>query len=48
MEDQAVEVVCQVGEREFGLRSGKADGADKQAVAAFLVREDMLDVSAHG
>ena len=48
MEDQAVEVVGEIGEREFGLRPGKADGADEQAVAALLMREDMLDPGPHG
>ena len=43
MEDQTVKVVGQVGQREFGLRTGDADGADEQAVAVFLMREDMLD-----
>ena len=35
MEDQAVEVKGQIGEREFGLRPGNADGADEQAIAVF-------------
>ncbi len=48
MENQAVEVVCQIGEREFGLRSGKADGADEQAIAALLVGKDVLDPGPHG
>jgi len=46
MEDQAVEVVGQIGEREFGLRACQVDGADKEAIAVLLVREDVLDVSA--
>lgn len=43
MEDQAIEVIGQIGQREFGLGSGKSDGADEQAVSPFLMREDMLD-----
>ena len=43
VEDQAVEVVGQIGEGEFGLRSGDADRADEQAIAVLLMREDMLD-----
>lgn len=46
VEDQAVEVVGQIGEREFGLRACQADGADKEAVAVLLVREDMFDPGA--
>lgn len=48
MEEQAVEVIGQIGEREFGLRSGKTDGADEQAIAAFLMGEDMFHLGAHG
>jgi hypothetical protein len=43
VEDQTVEVVGEVGQREFGLRAGNADGADEQAIAVLLMREDMLD-----
>lgn len=43
VEDQAVEVVGQIGEREFCLRTGQADGADKEAIAVLLMRKDMLD-----
>ncbi|MFN4239238.1 MAG: hypothetical protein ACK4E5_01195 [Erythrobacter cryptus] len=43
VEDQAVEVVGEVGAREFGLSTGNADGADEQAIAVFLMRKDMLD-----
>lgn len=45
MEDQAVEVVGDVGEREFGLGSGQADGADEEAEPVLLVGEDVLDRS---
>lgn len=47
MEDQAVEVIGQIGEREFRLRPGKADGADEQAIAVFLVCKDMFDPGLH-
>ncbi len=45
MEDQPVEVVGDVGEREFRLGPGDADGADEEAEAV-LMGEDMLDRSA--
>ena len=35
MEDQTVEVVSQISERELGLRMGNADGADQEAIAVF-------------
>ena len=46
VEDQAVEVVGQIGERELCLRPGNTDGADEEAIAVFLVREDILDAGA--
>jgi hypothetical protein len=46
MEDQAVEVAGEVGEREFGLSPGNADGADEQAIAVLLMRKDMFDAGA--
>jgi putative restriction endonuclease len=46
VEDQTVEVVGEVGQREFGLRAGDADGADEEPVAVFLMREDMFDPGA--
>jgi len=45
MKDEAVEVVGQIGKREFGLRSGQADGANEQAIAVLRMLEDMLDVN---
>ncbi|MBA3518497.1 MAG: hypothetical protein H0T75_12850 [Rhizobiales bacterium] len=39
MEDQAVHVVGDVGERQFCLGAGKADGADKEAETGLLVGE---------
>ena len=47
MEDQSVEVVGEVSQREFGLSPGNTDGADEQAIAVFLMREDMLDAGAN-
>ena len=43
MEDQSVEVVGEVGQREFGQRAGDTDGADEQAIAVLLMRKDVLD-----
>ena len=43
MEDQAIHVVGDVGERQFRLGAGEADGADEEAEARLLVREDVLD-----
>lgn len=45
MEDQAVEVVGDVGEREFGLGARQADGADEEAEPVLLMGEDVLDRS---
>ena len=45
VEDHAVEVVGQIGEREFGLRSGQADGADEEAIAVLLMRKDVLTLA---
>ena len=46
MEDQTVEVVGQIGKREPSLRSGQADGADKEAITVLLMRKDVLDAGA--
>jgi hypothetical protein len=43
MEDQAVEVAGQIGERQFRLCPLDADGSNKQPEAVPLVREHMLD-----
>ena len=48
MEDQAVEVVGDVGEREFRLGACQADGADEKAEPVLLMSKDMLDCSADG
>ena len=48
MEDQAVEVVGEVGECQFGFGAGQPDGADEQAEAVFLMGEDVLDPGADG
>jgi len=42
MEDQPVEVVGDVGERQFRLGPRQPDDADEQAVTRFLTGEDML------
>ena len=39
MEDEAVEVVGQVGQRQFRLGPGDADGADEQPEAVLLMGE---------
>ena len=43
VEDQAVEIVGQIGKRQFRLGARQADRADEKPEAIFLVREDMLD-----
>ena len=43
MENQAVEVVGDVRERQFGLGAGASDRADEQPEAVLLVGEDVLD-----
>lgn len=48
VEDQSVEVIGEVGEREFGLRTCNADSADEQAIATLLMGKDMLDPGPHG
>jgi hypothetical protein len=40
MEDQPVEVVGKVGERQFRFGPRQADGADEQAKPVLLVGED--------
>ena len=47
MEDHAVEVVGEMGKRQFGRGSRKADGANKQTISSFLMRKDMLDPGPH-
>jgi hypothetical protein len=46
VEDQAVHVVCEVGEGDLGLGALDADGADKQPHLVFLTGEDMFDAGA--
>ena len=48
MEDQAVEIVGQIGQCRFGVRSGRADRSDEQTIAVLLVCEHMLDRSTNG
>lgn len=38
-----VKVVGQISQREFYLRTGNADGADKEVIAVFLMCKNMLD-----
>jgi hypothetical protein len=42
-EDQAVEVVSEVGQREFGPRAGNVDGADEEAIAVLLMLDSGTD-----
>ena len=39
VEDQAVKVVGEVGERQFGFGPGDADGTDEQSKAVLLMGE---------
>ena len=43
VEDQAIHVVGDVGQRQFRLRACDANGADEEAETVLLMREDMLD-----
>lgn len=43
MEDQAVEIVGDVGQSEFGLCAGEADRADEETEPVLLMIKDMLD-----
>lgn len=47
VEDQAVHVVGQIGQRDLGLSALDADGADKQPHLVLLVGEDVLDTGAN-
>ncbi len=47
MEDQAVEVVGKIGQYQFGLGPGDANGSYEQAVPVLLMRKHMLDGSAN-
>ncbi len=46
MEDQAVHVVGEIGQRDLGLGALDADGADEQPHLVLLPGEDMLDTGA--
>lgn len=46
MEDQAVHVVGEVGERDLGLGAFDADGANEQPHLVLLPGEDMFDAGA--
>lgn len=48
MEDQAVEVVGQIRQCHFLLRSRQSDGPDEQTKALLLVGKDVLNPSADG
>ncbi len=45
MEDQAVEIVGQIGQGQFRLGPGDANGADEQAEPVLLMGEHMLDLA---
>ncbi len=42
VENQTIEIVGQIGERQFGFGTGDADRADEKTVAVFLMGKDML------
>ncbi|KZM44086.1 hypothetical protein OA90_27095 [Labrenzia sp. OB1] len=42
VENQAVKIVGEIGQRQFCFSTSLADGADKQAIACLLMRKDML------
>jgi hypothetical protein len=46
LEDQAVHVVGETGQGEFGLRPGQADRADEQAEAVLLMGKETFDARA--
>jgi hypothetical protein len=46
MEDEAVEVLGDVGQGQFRLGPVQSDGADEQAEAHLLMGKDMLDAGA--
>ena len=43
MEDQAIEVVGEVGQGQFGFSPGDTDCPDEQAKAGLLMGKDVLD-----
>ena len=45
VEYQTVHVVGQIDQRDFGLGTLDADGADEQAHLGLLLREDTLDAA---
>jgi hypothetical protein len=46
MEEEALEVVSEVGKADLGLGSNLADRSDEQAHAILLMGKDMLDPGA--
>lgn len=48
-ENQTIEIVGQIGQCQFRLRSLDTDGADEQAQSVLLVRENVFDLGTdHG
>jgi len=47
MEDEAVKVVGQIGQGQFGLRTSQSDCADEKAKAPLLMPKHMLYPSSH-
>ena len=48
VEDQAVEIVSEIGERDLRLGTRDADGAYEHPHLVLLTSEDMFDASTHG
>ena len=48
VEDQAVEIVSQVSQSQFGVGTREADGANKQSEPVFLVSEVMFNPGTDG
>src|SRR5690606_13660072 len=46
VEDETVEIVCEVGQGQFRLGPGDTDGADEQPELVLLMGEHMLDPGA--
>lgn len=44
---EAVEVIGQIGQRQFRLGTREPNGADKQTVAVLLLGKDVLDIRTH-
>ena len=48
VEDEAVKIAGKIGQRQFGLGTRQANGADKQSEPVLLMRNDMFDPGLHG